>query len=83
MTDISYFIVNKIISDYLESFSADITFMHKFTDGCLSQHKRRNCIGDESFVVESKLGYSKLIRNYFETSPAKGPQDASGSFPKH
>ncbi|CAG2255254.1 unnamed protein product [Mytilus edulis] len=73
----------KLISDYLKSISADITVMHEFTDGCSSQYKSRNCMGDVSFVAESELGYSKLIRNFFETSHAKGPQDAAGGFLKH
>ncbi|CAC5415632.1 unnamed protein product [Mytilus coruscus] len=71
----------KSIFDFLKSVSADITVMHEFTDGCSSQYKSRNCIGDVSFVAESELGYSKLIRNNYETSHSKGrgiPETSSG-----
>jgi hypothetical protein len=56
--------------------------MHEFTDGCSAQYKSRNCIGDVSRIQE-ELGYSKIIRNLYETSHAKGPQDAAGGFLKH
>jgi hypothetical protein len=48
--------------------------MHEF---CQSQYKSRNCVGN---IVESfqDLGYSKLVRNFFESSHGRGPQDAAG-----
>lgn len=49
--------------------------MHEFTDGCASQYKSRHCFGDLSFG-KVDFGY-EIIRNYFETSHAKGVQDAA------
>jgi hypothetical protein len=72
----------KQISEYLKSISADIKIMHEFTDGCSSQYKSRNCMGDVS-RIHGELGYSKIIRNFYETSHEKGPQDATGGFVKH
>ena len=42
----------------------------------------RNCMGDVS-RIQGELGYSKIIRNFYETSHGKGPQDATGGFVKH
>ena len=50
--------------------------MHEFTDGCASQYKSRHCFGDLSFG-KVDFGY-EIIRNYFETSHAKGVQYAAG-----
>ena len=38
-------------------------------------------MGDVSYSC-SDFGYSKVIRIFFETSPARGPQDAAGGFIK-
>jgi hypothetical protein len=70
------------ISEYLKSISADIKIMHEFTDGCSAQYKNRNFMGDVS-RIHGELGYSKIIRNFYETSHAKGSQDAAGGFLKH
>ena len=51
--------------------------MHEFTDGCSSQYKSRHCLGDLSFA-NTEYGYKVFHRNFFETSHAKGPQDAAG-----
>jgi hypothetical protein len=42
----------------------------------------RNCVGN---IVESfqDLGYSKLVRNFFESSHGRGPQDAAGGLLKN
>ena len=56
--------------------------MHEFCDGCAAQHKSRHCFGEVSESV-SEFGYTKIIRNFFETSHAKGPQDAAGGFFKN
>ena len=56
--------------------------MHEFTDGCSAQYKSRNCMGDIS-RMQRELGYTKIIRNFYETSLAKEPQDAAGGFLKH
>ena len=50
--------------------------MHEFTDGCASQYKSRHCFGNLSFG-KVDFGY-EIIRNYFETSHAKGVQYAAG-----
>jgi hypothetical protein len=71
----------KNISEYLQSISAGVKTMHEFTDGCTSQYKSRNCMGDVSMSAD--LGYDVLIRNYYETAHAKGPQDAAGGFLKN
>ena len=51
-------------------------YMHEFCDGCAAQYKR-HCFGYVSESV-SEFGFTKMIRNFFETSHAKGPQDAAG-----
>lgn len=56
--------------------------MHEFCDGCAAQYKSRHCFGDLSDSL-SEFCYQKLIRNFFETSHAKGPQDAAGGFLKN
>jgi hypothetical protein len=38
-------------------------------------------MGDVSYSC-SDFGYFKVIRNFFETSHARGPQDAAGGFIK-
>ena len=55
--------------------------MHEFTDGCSSQYKSRHCLDDLSFET-TEYGYKVFHRNFFETSHAKGPQDAAGGFIK-
>ena len=51
--------------------------VHEFTDGCAAQYKSRHCVGDLSCSL-SDFGFT-MQRNYFETSHAKGEQDAAGS----
>ena len=50
--------------------------MNEFTDGCAAQYKSRRCIGDLSCSL-ADFGFH-LQRDYFETSHAKGEQDAAG-----
>lgn len=71
--------VQKLIS---ESINYTVTTMHEFCDGCQSQYKRRNCLGNLAESV-NEFGYSKIIRNYFESSHGKGPQDAAGGLLKN
>jgi len=71
--------VQKCIASYLQSLNLDVKVMHEFCDGCSAQYKSRNCMGDVSC---NSLGYDTLIRNYHETSHAKGPQDAAGGIIK-
>ena len=51
--------------------------MHEFIDGCAAQYKSRHYLGDLSFSL-ADFGYL-IQRNFFETSHAKGEQDAAGS----
>ena len=74
--------VEKLINQYLKSINCDVQVMHEFTDGCSTQYKSRHCMGDFSFSCKD-FGYQQGIRNYFEPSHAKGPQDAAGGYIKH
>ena len=69
--------MQELIHNYL---STDIQMMHEFTDGCAAQYKSRHCIGDLSCSL-ADFGFP-VQRNYFETSHAKGEQDAAGSHVK-
>ena len=73
--------MQELIHNYL---STDIRYntqmMHEFTDGCAAQYKSRHCIGDLSCSL-ADFGFP-VQRNYFETSHAKGEQDAAGSHVK-
>ena len=73
--------VQRQIAKYLRSISYTTTVMHEFTDGCAQQYKSRHCLGDLS-VCARELGYETVVRNYFETAHAKGPQDAAGGYVK-
>ena len=75
------FTVQKLVKQYLESISYPVEVMHEYTDGCPSQYKSKNCLGIISNICE-ELKYDTFIRNYFETSHAKGVQDASGGYLK-
>ena len=52
--------------------------IHEFT----VQYKSRNCFGLIKNIC-TEHDYDLFIRNYFETSHAKGPQDAAGGFLKN
>ncbi len=69
--------VQLLVSEYLQSIVCEVSTMHEFTDGCSAQYKSRHCLGDVSYAT-SDLGYERLVRNYFETAHARGPQDAAG-----
>lgn len=71
----------KLVSEYLKSISCEVQTMHEFCDGCAAQYKSRHCFEDVCDSV-AEFGYVELIRNFFETSHAKGPQDAAGGFLK-
>ncbi|CAG2192156.1 unnamed protein product [Mytilus edulis] len=73
--------VRKLVTNYLSSISAYVTTIHEFTDGCQAQYKSRHCLGDFSYSKED-FGFDQYFRNFFETSHAKGPQDAAGGFVK-
>ncbi|CAG2208510.1 unnamed protein product [Mytilus edulis] len=76
------FQVQKYISEYLSSISCHVHTMHEFCDGCSCQYKSRHCLGHLRKTLD-ELGYVNFIRNFFETSHAKGPQDAAGGLIKN
>ncbi|KAJ8313054.1 hypothetical protein KUTeg_010427 [Tegillarca granosa] len=65
------------VAEYLRSIHYECSGMCEFTDECPCQYKGRHCMGGIS-VDKSTLGYDKVIRNYFENSQRKGPNDAAG-----
>ncbi|CAG2187400.1 unnamed protein product [Mytilus edulis] len=73
--------VQKKVKEYLDSISYTVDHMHEFTDGCSSQYKSRHCLGSLSTAIPD-FGYKTFHRNFFETSHAKGPQDAAGIYKK-
>lgn len=69
--------VQELIHNYLiNDVYYNVLKMHEFTDGCAAQYKSRHCIGDLSCSL-ADFGFH-IQRNYFETSHAKGEQDAAG-----
>ena len=66
-----------LVAQYLKSIDYKVKVMHEWTDGCSAQYESRHCMGDVSFS-ETDFGFP-TIRNYFETSHAKGPQDGAGA----
>ncbi|MES9883754.1 MAG: hypothetical protein ABW185_23120 [Sedimenticola sp.] len=72
--------VQKRVAGHLNDIGYNVECMYEFTDGCSQQYKSRHCMGDVSNI---DLGYKSLVRNYYETSHAKGPQDAAGGCIKH
>lgn len=74
--------VCSLVDQYLKSINYNVLVMHEFTDGCSVQYKSRHCMGDFSFSCQD-FGYREAVRNYYEPSHAKGPQDAAGGYIKH
>lgn len=72
--------VQQLVQGYLNQINYDVKKMHEFTDGCAAQYKSRHCVGDVSCSL-ADFGFP-IQRNYFETSHAKGEQDAAGSHVK-
>ena len=64
-----------LVAKYLTEIRYPVKTMHEWTDGCLAQYKSRHCMGDTSYSV-ADFGFP-TIRNCFETSHAKGPQDGA------
>ena len=73
--------VRELVAGYLKEIKCDVEVMHEWTHGWSAQYKSRHCMGDVSFS-NADFGY-RTIRNYFETSHAKGPQDGAGANLKH
>ena len=69
------------MAEYVEDTKYDVEVMDEWTDGCSAQYKSRHCMGDVSFS-NSDFGF-RTIRNYFETSHAKGPQDGAEANLRH
>ena len=67
----------EMICSCLQENGIALVKMHEFTDGCAAQYKLRHCIGDVS-CSPADFG-CQFQRNFFETSHAKGEQDAAGS----
>lgn len=59
-----------LVAKYLIEIRYPVKMMHEWTDGGSTQYKSRHSVAD--------FGYP-TIRNYFETSHAKGPQDGAGA----
>ena len=73
--------VQELIHGYLQNdLGYQMEKLHEFTDGCVAQYKSRHCVGDLSYSLMD-FGYHTQC-SYFETSPAKGEQDAAGSHVK-
>ena len=53
-----------------------VDLRHEFTNGCSAQYKSRHCMGSHVLLSNKDFGY-RTQRNYFETSHAKGGQDAA------
>ena len=71
----------ELVAGYLKEIGYEVEVMHEWTDGCSAQYKSRHCMGDVSKSVRD-FGFL-TIRNFFETSHAKGPQDGAGANLKH
>ena len=69
--------VQQLVQGYLSHIHYTVEKMHNFTDGFTAQYKSRHCVGNLSCSL-ANFGYT-IQRNYFETSHAKGEQDAAGS----
>lgn len=73
--------VRSLVAGHLQSINHPVKVLHEFTDGCSAQYKSRHCMGD---VTHSDVDFGfTTIRNFFETSHAKGPQDGAGANLKH
>ena len=69
-----------LLNNYLKSISYPLRTVHEFTDGCAAQYKSRHCFGN--LTIAAKNFDTNIFRNFYETSHAKGPQDAAGGFLK-
>ena len=71
--------VRHIIHNYLvNTVGCRVKRLHEFTDGCSAQYKSRHCMGSHVLLSSNDFGYPALC-DYFETSHAKGEQDAAGA----
>ena len=70
--------VRHIIHNLVNTVGCTVKRLHEFTDGCSAQYKSRHCMGSHVLLSSNDFGYPAQ-RNYFETSHAKGEQDAAGA----
>ena len=71
--------IRTLIHNYLTNeIKYPVKFLHEFTDGCGTQYKSKPCMGSHVLLSNKDFGYFTK-RNYFETSHAKGEQDAAGA----
>ena len=66
-----------LVAQYLKLIDYKVKVMHEWTDGCTAQYKSQHCMGHVNYS-ETDFGFP-AIRNYFETSNVKGPQDGAGA----
>ena len=70
----------QLLAEHLKK-CGPIHVLHEWTDGCSAQYKSRHCMAD---VTHSRADFGfPTIRNFMETSHAKGPQDGAGANVKH
>ena len=69
-----------MMNEYLMSISYPLQTIHEYTDGCADQYKSHHRLGSLTQVA-TKLNCT-IVRNFYETSHAKGPQDAAGGYLK-
>ena len=70
--------VQKLILSYLrDQQHLIVNKVHEFTDGCSAQYKSKHTFGDLSRCL-ADFG-CQVDHHFFETSHAKGEQDASGA----
>ena len=67
----------KLIFDYITKELKLKVKVHEFTDGCAGQYKSRHTFGDLSCSL-ADFDF-QVHRHFFETSHAKGEQDAAGA----
>ena len=71
--------IRTLIHNYLTNkIKYLVKFLCEFTDGCSAQYKSKHCMGSHVLLSNKDFGYFTK-RNYFETSHAKGEQDAAGA----
>ena len=69
-----------LLQEYLKSISYPLRTVHEYTHGCAAQYKSRHCFGSLNIAADN-FGCD-IIRTFYETSHAKGPQGAAGGFLK-
>jgi len=70
--------LQKLILDYItKELNLKVKKIHKFTDECAGQYKSRHTFGD-LFCFLADFGF-QVDCHFFETSQAKGEQDARGT----